>query len=53
MNLPTLVAQLDACLTSDQKVVGSTPLSRQHFFMEIDHEFSTVILSLPSKIVVR
>ena len=33
----------------DQEVAGSTPRrSRQHSFVEIDHEiFSTVILSLP------
>ena len=35
------MAQLDACLTEDQEVVGSTPVI-------IDHEiFSVVILSLP------
>ena len=42
------MAQLDARLTGDQEVAGSTPLGWQHSFMEIDHEiFSTVILSLP------
>ena len=43
------VAQLDAHLTGDQEVPGLIPAgSRQHSFMEIDHEmFSTVILSLP------
>ena len=46
--MPASVAQLDACLTGDQEVAGSTPPSRQHSFMEIDHEiFSMVILSLP------
>ena len=41
------MAQLDACPTRDQEVVGLTPLGRQNSFMEIDHEiFSTVILSL-------
>ena len=44
----TTVAQLDACLTGDQEVAGSTLLGLQHSFVEIDHEiFSTVILSLP------
>ena len=33
---------------ADQEVVDSTPPSRQHSILEIDHEiFSTVILSLP------
>ena len=41
------VAQLDAHLTGDQEVAGSTPPGRQHSFPEIDHEiFSTVLLSL-------
>ena len=36
------------CSTGDQEVVGSTPRSQQHSFVEIDHEiFSTVILFLP------
>ena len=36
------------CPTGDQEVAGSTPhRSRQHSFLEIDHEiFSMVILSL-------
>ena len=42
------VAQLEAHQTGDQEVVGSTLPSRQHYFMETDHEiFSMVILSLP------
>ena len=42
------VAQLDACLTGDQEVAGSTPLGWQHSVMEMDLEiFSTVILLLP------
>ena len=42
------MAQLNARLTGDQEVVGSTPRrGRQHSFMEIDREvFSMVILSL-------
>ena len=41
------MALLDARLTGDQEVVGSTPASRQHSSIEIDHEmYSTVILSL-------
>ena len=28
------VAQLDACLTSDQEVAGSTPPGRQHSFVD-------------------
>ena len=45
---PASVAQLDARLTGDQEVMGSTPTSRQHSFEEIDHEIlSSVILSLP------
>ena len=40
------MAQLDVSLTSDQKVVGLTPLGRQHSFVEINHKvFSRVILS--------
>ena len=40
------MAQLDAHLTGDQKVAGSTPAGSAAFFR--DHEiFSTVILSLP------
>ena len=43
-----MVAQLDACLTGDYEVAGSTPAGLATFFMEIDHEiFSTVILSHP------
>ena len=42
------MAQLDARPIGDQEIAGSTPPSRQHSFVEIDHEiFSTVILSLP------
>ena len=42
------VAQMNARPTGDQEVAGWTPLGRQHYFMEFDHEiFSTVILSLP------
>ena len=42
------VAELDACLTVDQAVVGLTHSGRQHSFMEINHEiFSMVFLSLP------
>ena len=45
--MPASVAQLDARPTGDQEVAGSTPLGRQHSFMEIDREiFSTVMLSL-------
>ena len=42
------MAQLDACPSGDQEVMGSTPRrGQQYSFMEIDHEiFSTVILSL-------
>ena len=41
------MAQLDVSLTSDQKVAGSTPLGRQHSFVENNHEvFCRVILSL-------
>ena len=43
--MPVSVAQLDARLTGDQEVAGSTPAE---VGVEIDHEiFSTVILSLP------
>ena len=42
------MAQLNACLTSDQEVAGSTPDGWQHSYREIDYEIiSTVILSLP------
>ena len=34
-NGPSSVAQLDACQTGDQEVVGSNPAGRQHSFMEI------------------
>ena len=41
------MAQLDVLPTGNQEVVGSTPTSWQHFFVEINHEiFSMVILSL-------
>ena len=40
------MAQLDACQTDDQEVVGLSPPGRQPSFVEIDHEISTVILSL-------
>ena len=41
------MAQLDACPTGDQEVVGSIPTVSATFFVEIDHEiFSMVILSL-------
>ena len=46
-NMPALVAQLDARLTGDQEVAGSTRSTtyfRGDFVNEI---FSTVILSLP------
>ena len=46
--MPASVAQLDARLTGDQEIAGSTPPGLQHSFVEIAHEiFSTVILSLP------
>ena len=42
------MTQLDARLTGDKEVVGSSPPGWQHFFVEIDYEiFSAVILSLP------
>ena len=42
------MAQLDARLTGEQEVAGSTPPGQQHSFMEVDNEiFSTLILSLP------
>ena len=41
------VAQLDPHPTNDQEVEGLTPLGRQHFIVETDHElFSKVIFSL-------
>ena len=41
------MAQLEACLTRNQEVAGSTPPGRQHSFVEIDQEmFSTVFLPL-------
>ena len=44
--VPASVAQLDAHLTVDQEVAGSTP-ARLATFFHIDHEiFYTVILSL-------
>ena len=47
--VPASVAQLDAPSDWRQGGVGFNPSqSRQHSFMEIDHEiFSTVILPLP------
>ena len=46
--VPASVAQLDVCSTSDQKVVGLTPIGLQHSLVGIDQEiFSMVILSLP------
>ena len=43
--VPASVAQLDACPTGDQEVVGLTPSVFEQ--VEIDNEiFSTVILSL-------
>ena len=30
--MPATVAQLDACLSDDQEIVGSTPVGGQHFF---------------------
>ena len=43
-SLPSSVVQVNTRSTGDQEVVGSTPLSWQHSFVEIDHEiFSTVI----------
>ena len=45
--MPASVAQLDARPTCDKEASGLTLRSRQHSFVEIDHEiFSTVILSL-------
>ena len=42
------VAQLDEHQTGDQEILGQSPPSQQHSFVEIDHEiFSSVILSLP------
>ena len=42
------MAQLNARLTGDQEVAGSTPLFGNNHSWRIDHEiFSTVILSLP------
>ena len=44
---PALVAQLDAHLTSDQEVLGSTHWIQQHSFLKIDFEiFSMVMISL-------
>ena len=46
--MPASVAQLDARMTGDKKVVCSTPPGWQHSFMEIDNEiFSMVIFSIP------
>ena len=39
------MAQLDARQTSDQEFAGSTPPSRQHYFVEVDRRIFTVILS--------
>ena len=45
---PASVAHLDARLTGDYEVAGSTPPDRQHSFVEIDHKIvSTVIFYLP------
>ena len=42
------MAQLDACLTGDQKVGFNPCQVWQHSFVEIDHKFFSVdILSLP------
>ena len=42
------MAQLDARLTGNQEVAGSTPAGSANSIVEIDHKiFSTVILSLP------
>ena len=42
------MAQLDALLTGDQEVEGSTPAGSAIFFHGVDHEMlSVVILSLP------
>ena len=42
------MAQLDARLTGDHEITGSTPPGRQQFCVQIDHKiFPTVILSLP------
>ena len=42
------MTQLDACLTGDQGVAGSTPASSAKYFVATDHEiFSKIILSLP------
>ena len=43
------MAQLDACPTGDQEVLGLISIRVwQHSFVEIDYEiFSTVIFSLP------
>ena len=46
--VPTLVAQLNASLTGDQEVVGSSPLGWQHSFVEIEHEIFSMINSLTS-----
>ena len=47
VRMPASVAQLDARLTDDQEVAGSTPGWSATLFVEIDHEiFSMVILSI-------
>ena len=36
--IPVSLAQLDARPAGDQEVAGSTPLGRQHSFVEIDQD---------------
>ena len=38
------MAQLDAFLTGDQEVIGSTLPSQQHSFVEIDHEILSMVI---------
>ena len=38
------MAQLDAHLTGDQEVVGSTQPGRQHSFVKNDHEILSVVI---------
>ena len=38
------MAQLDARLTGDQEVVGSTQPGRQHSFVKNDHEILSVVI---------
>ena len=42
------MAQLDALLTSDQEVAGSTPTGQHHSFLQISHENIFCCHSLPS-----